>query len=130
MGPEQAGYNVNLPNSINTNHVAGAVYVNLGARYVLPVPQLKSFEVYVGVQNLLDRDPPVAPSNQGATNNILFDTLGRTYRLGRAGGLLTKQRAPPDAVSARPLDRTFVFTAIACTQPRPRRLCNSIEKKG
>jgi iron complex outermembrane recepter protein len=86
VGPEQAGYNVNLPNSINTNHVAGAVYVNLGARYVLPVPQLKSFEVYVGVQNLLDRDPPVAPSNQGATNNILFDTLGRTYRLGvRAG---------------------------------------------
>jgi iron complex outermembrane recepter protein len=42
--------------------------------------------VYAGVQNLMNRDPPVAPSNQGSTNNILFDTLGRTYRLGvRAG---------------------------------------------
>jgi outer membrane receptor protein involved in Fe transport len=34
------------------------------------------------VQNLLDRDPPVAPSNQGATNMILFDPLGRSYRAG------------------------------------------------
>ena len=36
IGPEQEGYNVNLPNSINTNHVASSVYVNLGARYKLP----------------------------------------------------------------------------------------------
>lgn len=82
IGPEQPGYNVNLPNSINTNHVAGAVYVNLGARYRLPLPKVDLFEIYVGVQNLLNRDPPVAPSNQGSTNNILFDTLGREYRVG------------------------------------------------
>jgi outer membrane receptor protein involved in Fe transport len=82
IGPEQSGYNVNLPNSVNTNHVAGAVYVNLGARYSLPVPKVDSFEIYAGVQNLMNRDPPVAPSNQGSTNNILFDTLGRTYRIG------------------------------------------------
>ena len=82
VGPEQPGYNINLPNSINTNHVAGAVYVNLGARYSLPVPKVDSFEIYAGVQNLMNRDPPVAPSNQGSTNNILFDTLGRTYRIG------------------------------------------------
>jgi iron complex outermembrane recepter protein len=82
VGPEQPGYNINLPNSINTNHVAGAVYVNLGARYSLPAPKAASLEVYAGVQNVMDRDPPVAPSNQGSTNNILFDTLGRTYRVG------------------------------------------------
>jgi iron complex outermembrane receptor protein len=86
VGPEQPGYNVDLPNSINTNHVAGAVYLNLGARYRLSMAKPASFEVYAGVQNLMNRDPPVAPSNQGSTNNILFDTLGRTYRLGvRAG---------------------------------------------
>jgi iron complex outermembrane recepter protein len=82
IGPEQAGYNVNLPNSTNTNHVASAVYVNLGARYKLPSQGARNIELFAGVQNLLDRDPPVAPSNQGATNMILFDPLGRAYRVG------------------------------------------------
>ena len=82
IGPEQAGYNVNLPNSINTNHVASAVYVNLGARYKLPSSGPQTIELFAGIQNLFDRDPPVAPSNQGATNMILFDPLGRAYRVG------------------------------------------------
>ncbi len=82
IGPEQDGYNINLPNSVNTNHVASAVYVNLGARYKLPQLAGAGVELFAGVQNLLDRDPPVAPSNQGATNMILFDPLGRSYRAG------------------------------------------------
>jgi outer membrane receptor protein involved in Fe transport len=82
IGPEQSGYSVNLPNSINTNHVASAVYVNLGARYKLPSAVAEDIELFAGVQNLLDRDPSVAPSNQGATNMILFDPLGRSYRAG------------------------------------------------
>jgi iron complex outermembrane receptor protein len=82
IGPEQAGYNVNLPNSVNTNHVASAVYVNLGARYRMPIAGEHDVELFAGVQNLFDRDPPVAPSNQGATNMILFDPLGRAYRVG------------------------------------------------
>jgi outer membrane receptor protein involved in Fe transport len=82
IGPEQQGYNVNLTTSVNTNHVASAVYVNLGARYKLPSAAERSIELFLGVQNLLDRDPPVAPSNQGSTNMILFDPLGRSYRAG------------------------------------------------
>ena len=82
IGAEQAGYDVNLPNSVNTNHVASAVYVNLGVRYRLPKAGGRDAELFAGVQNLLDRDPPVAPSNQGSTNMILFDPLGRAYRLG------------------------------------------------
>jgi outer membrane receptor protein involved in Fe transport len=82
IGPEQDGYNVNLPNSINTNHVASALYVNLGARYRFSNASERDIELFAGVQNLLDRDPAVAPSNQGATNMILFDPLGRAYRLG------------------------------------------------
>ena len=31
---------------------------------------------------LFDKEPPVAPSNQGATNQLLFDPLGRMYRFG------------------------------------------------
>jgi iron complex outermembrane receptor protein len=82
IGPEQAGYSVNLPNSINTNHIPSAVYLNLGARYKLPSASERNIELFAGVQNLLDRDPPVAPSNQGSTNMILFDPLGRAYRAG------------------------------------------------
>jgi outer membrane receptor protein involved in Fe transport len=82
IGPEQEGYNVNLTNSVNTNHVASAVYVNLGARYRLPMGTERDIELFAGVQNLFDRDPPVAPSNQGSTNMILFDPLGRAYRGG------------------------------------------------
>jgi outer membrane receptor protein involved in Fe transport len=82
LGPEQEGYSVSAVNSINTNHVASAVYFNLGATYKLGGPKDSDVELFVGVQNLLDRDPPVAPSNQGSTNMILFDPLGRSYRAG------------------------------------------------
>jgi outer membrane receptor protein involved in Fe transport len=82
IGPGQGGYNVNLPNSINDNHVAGVVYFNLGARYRVLEVKDNTLEVFFGVQNLLNRDPPVAPSNQGSSNLLLFDPLGRSYRLG------------------------------------------------
>src|SRR5919198_4092060 len=59
IGPEQKGYNVNLPNSVNTNHVASAVYVNLGARYRFADVSERDIELFAGVQNLLDREPPV-----------------------------------------------------------------------
>ena len=45
IGPGQAGYNVNLPNSINNNHVAGAVYVNLGPATSFRSPSSGSLEV-------------------------------------------------------------------------------------
>jgi outer membrane receptor protein involved in Fe transport len=82
IGPEQAGYNVDLANSINTNHVDGRIYVNLGARYRLGQIADGKLEVFGAIQNLFDRDPPVAPSNQGATNQLLFDPIGRLYRFG------------------------------------------------
>lgn len=82
IGPEQPGYSVNLPNSINTNRVASRVYFNLGATYQFAGPAGSDLKLFFGVQNLLDRDPPVAPSNQGSSNLVLFDPLGRAYRLG------------------------------------------------
>jgi outer membrane receptor protein involved in Fe transport len=82
IGPDEPGYNVDLPNSINTNHVAGVVYFNVGARYRLSVLKDRTLELFAGIQNLLNRSPPVAPSNQGSSNLILFDPLGRTYRAG------------------------------------------------
>ncbi|MEO8306627.1 MAG: TonB-dependent receptor [Pseudomonadota bacterium] len=82
IGPEQAGYTINLPNSINTNKVDAATYFNLGARYRLPNFADGKLEVFGAIQNLFDKDPPVAPSNQGATNQLLFDPLGRRYSVG------------------------------------------------
>jgi iron complex outermembrane recepter protein len=87
IGPEQRGYNISLPNSINTNVVASATYVNLGARYRLEPVRGYDIELFAGVQNLLDRTPPAAPSNQGSSNLLLFDALGRSYRAGVRIGL-------------------------------------------
>lgn len=83
IGPEQPGYSVSRPNSINTNHVDGVTYVNLGARYKLATQAGRyNVEVFGGIQNLFDKDPPVAPSNQGSSNMLLFDPIGRAFRLG------------------------------------------------
>jgi iron complex outermembrane receptor protein len=82
IGPGQPGYHVDLPNSINTNHVDGRFYVNLGARYRLSQVADGKLEVFGAIQNLFDKDPPVAPSNQGATNQLLFDPIGRAFRFG------------------------------------------------
>lgn len=82
IGPGQSGYNVNLPNSVNDNHVAGVVTFNLGARYRVLAVRDNTLELFLGVQNLFNRDPPVAPSSQGSTNLLLFDPLGRAYRAG------------------------------------------------
>jgi outer membrane receptor protein involved in Fe transport len=46
----------------------------------------KNFQIFATVDNLLDRDPPIAAGNganqNGGTNPIYFDTFGRFYRLG------------------------------------------------
>ncbi len=67
------------PGSINDNHVASAFYVNLAASYRIG----KALEVFGRIDNLLDRDPPLAPTAGASTTNpALFDTLGRAGRLG------------------------------------------------
>ncbi len=38
--------------------------------------------LYGAVNNLFDKDPPTAPSIAGSGNFILFDPIGRSYRLG------------------------------------------------
>jgi iron complex outermembrane receptor protein len=82
IGPHQAGYDVTLPNSINDNTVASVFYLNMGARYAFELANDRKLEVFGGIRNVLDKDPPVAPSNQGSSNLILFDPLGRAFQLG------------------------------------------------
>ena len=88
IGPDDPRFTAALTNpaqrpfTVNDNKVASAVYFNLGGTYKFTGFGDTDMELFAGVQNLLDRDPPVAPSNQGSSNLILFDPLGRAYRLG------------------------------------------------
>jgi iron complex outermembrane recepter protein len=70
---------VNNP-TINDNHMAGAIYFDLGGRYSVT----DKLTAFVKVDNLFDRDPVAAPqTNTGLdVNPALYDTLGRIYRAG------------------------------------------------
>jgi outer membrane receptor protein involved in Fe transport len=70
---------VNSP-TLNYDHMAGALYFDLGGRYSLT----DKLTAFVKADNLFNRDPVAAPqTNTGLDiNPALYDTLGRTYRAG------------------------------------------------
>jgi outer membrane receptor protein involved in Fe transport len=77
--PGPNGTLVVSPNSINTNSVSSATYVNLSGSYNLN----KNVSVFATIDNLLNKDPPVAPGGNGyPTNPVYFDTYGMTWKLG------------------------------------------------
>lgn len=79
IGPDEAGYSPLLPNSISNNRVPGVTYVNLNFQ----VKVNEQFELFSVVNNLFDKDPPRdLPSSFGPTNPVLYDVLGRAYRMG------------------------------------------------
>lgn len=83
IGPDKSGYDPTLPNSINDNTVSSRLYVNLSGSYAFRTDRLGSLEVFGSIDNLLDRDPPVAPGgNGGATNPVYFNVTGTTIRGG------------------------------------------------
>ena len=82
IGPEQAGYSTTLPNSTNTNHIGAYWYFNLNAQYDLITDGNRKLQIFGVVNNLTDKAPPPAPSSFGPTNNVLYDVLGRVYRIG------------------------------------------------
>jgi iron complex outermembrane receptor protein len=77
--PGDAGYSPTNVNSINNNHVASATYLNLSGSYDVN----KNVSVFVALDNVLNKDPPVAPGGNGyPTNPVYFDTYGMTWKLG------------------------------------------------
>ncbi len=67
------------------NYIAPQVYVD--AQFSVKIPFMgKDQELYVNVQNLLDKQPPYAPSPTGATplptQPGLYDQVGRMFRFG------------------------------------------------
>ncbi|MDR2214660.1 MAG: TonB-dependent receptor, partial [Nevskiaceae bacterium] len=83
IGPDEAGYSPLLPNSIDDNSVPGITYVNLNAQYTIPLREDRKLELFGVINNLFDKDPPnKMPSSYGPTNNVLYDVLGRYFRVG------------------------------------------------
>jgi outer membrane receptor protein involved in Fe transport len=72
-----------LANSVNDNSVDDAYYLNWSGSYDFPRQDGNGFQLFWVVNNLLDKDPPIAPGgNAYPTNPVFFDTLGQRYRLG------------------------------------------------
>jgi len=64
---------------INDNDVAGRTYFNLSGQ----VDLTDKFQLFGVVNNVTDRDPPIAPVNFSfPTINSFFDMVGRSYRVG------------------------------------------------
>jgi len=73
--------------TLNVNRVPSYAVFGLSGSYEFnDVGPTKSFSVFATVDNLFDRDPPIAAGNganvNGGTNPVYFDTFGRFYRLG------------------------------------------------
>ncbi|MDO8899782.1 MAG: TonB-dependent receptor [Phenylobacterium sp.] len=79
--------------TINDNSIEGALYFDASATYAFDLGQSgASGEAYISIKNLFNNDPPLTanPNALGAentvgylqTNRSLYDTLGRTFRVG------------------------------------------------
>jgi iron complex outermembrane receptor protein len=65
--------------------VPSVAYLDLGATYVIKTQEHGSVSIYAGMNNALDKSPPIIP-NTGplafATNPILYDVVGRFIYVG------------------------------------------------
>ena len=89
IGPEDDGYDPTLINSVSTNRVDGATYVNLAMSYQIDTGSNgHTFEIFGTVDNLFDKKPPIAPGGGGLggsnypTNPVYFDTFGTRFKTG------------------------------------------------
>ncbi len=77
FGPEQL--------SDSENHIGSVVYLDLSANYVLENVGGGMMEIYGGVDNVLDRDPPLVPDNfisNLGTNANHYGVIGRKFYVG------------------------------------------------
>jgi outer membrane receptor protein involved in Fe transport len=80
--PGDPDFSLTNPNSVNTNSVPSRFFVDLLATVRLQSQWTKGLEVYAGVDNLLDQDPPRFPGANGSGNNVLFNPVGRFFKMG------------------------------------------------
>ena len=88
IGPDQAGYEAAFNSAegyaltSNDNSVPSRLYTNLSLSQSVPAFGNGSMNLYLVINNLFDKDPPIAPGASSATNGILFDQIGRSFTIG------------------------------------------------
>lgn len=73
------------PEDINDNSIGAQWYLNASARYFIGESEDEGVEVFAGVNNLFNNDPPIAPISfilTVGTNTALYDVMGRYYYAG------------------------------------------------
>jgi outer membrane receptor protein involved in Fe transport len=80
IGPDHPNYSPYLTNSVNNNRIASATYLNLNARVKLTGEDKGNIELFGGVNNVANLDPPANLRFTG--NGLYFDPIGRAYRIG------------------------------------------------
>ncbi|PZU08031.1 TonB-dependent receptor [Sphingomonas sp.] len=81
IGPEDDGYDVNLPNSININRVSARFYLDLTATIKIPdASGADRYEIFGAINNVFDKDEPSQLRLFG--NALHFDPIGRAFRIG------------------------------------------------
>ncbi|WP_160484756.1 TonB-dependent receptor domain-containing protein [Aurantiacibacter rhizosphaerae] len=80
--PGDPGFSFENPNSVNTNSISSRTYVDMLATYRVETDYTQEMELYFGVDNVFDRDPPRFPGANGAGNNVLFNPVGRFVKGG------------------------------------------------
>ena len=81
-GPDDPDFAVTLPTSVNDNTVPDRFYLDFGAEYSVASTLGVEAEIFGAIYNVLDRDPPALPSGNLGTNQVLFDPVGRAFRVG------------------------------------------------
>jgi outer membrane receptor protein involved in Fe transport len=81
IGPDDPRYDPFLPNSTNRNRLPSRTYFNLAAHYDIHRSGRQLVQLFLGVNNLLDSDPPAIHSNNYGSNTVYFDPIGRSYRV-------------------------------------------------
>jgi outer membrane receptor protein involved in Fe transport len=82
IGPDDPNYDIFSPLSINDNTVPSYLLFNLSGRVNVINEGGRQLQFFGAINNLFDRTPPLAPGSTGYTNAILFDQVGRTFRVG------------------------------------------------
>lgn len=83
VGPGQDGYSPTLTNSISDNSVDAYVYVNLNAQLNLIKDGSRTLQLFGVINNLFDQQPPAdLPSSFANGNPMLYDVVGRAFRIG------------------------------------------------
>ena len=80
--PSDPNFSLADPNSVNTNSVPSRIFVDMLATVHVQSQWTKNLEVYGGVDNVFNQDPPRFPGANGSGNNVLFNPVGRFFKLG------------------------------------------------